>query len=595
MRRFAILLTAFAATLFFLCPASYAANITLKAESLVFNGAGDDLVGTGAASPDGKHDAVFTLMVTGAQAIRDIALKNETTGAVWSTSSSQNTLFVKNSRGEFLNMVGRMTITPVILAAQFTLIVNDAAGAIPKDSTFTATVTLIDKAQTSASTTVKAVAPAKAVDKKGEDKKADDVKKEAAKDEIVLFESRGISEQDFAGEKKSVGANGRNDYRFDVHFKLSKGTEVRGVKIIAENGSQKAEWDTAPGSKAPLAVLIDESNNILNKTDGSLSFGGNIRGMLFLDDAQAMLERPRTTVKILATLSDGRMLELKATEGKRAVAQDTIRVEYIGAGKYDFVGQSKKFESNMTPDSFVKIVVNAKGKITGVRVANLKNGQMWDTVPSSKANLAALLTPEGKKLNRADGSVAIDIDGIEEFNIAFDEEKDQGTGPYKVTIVFEDGRLMEGSSAKAAAPAKDRGDGSVTKADRAVVFVSPKPELVAVDLVGKNKKRGANGAKDMALTIKASGKGVIKAMVLADSSSAGWDTLAANNGRWLLGVRENGKLLNEENGTVKLNVNGTKSYQLLMQNNGKLNAKNGKLLLTATWGDGEVTETELKW
>ena len=95
----------------------------------------------------------------------------------------------------------------------------------------------------------------------------------------------------------------------------------------------------------------------------------------------------------------------------------------------------------------------------------------------------------------------------------------------------------------------------------------------------RNKKKGANGAKDMALTVKAAGKGVIKAMVLADSGGAGWDTLAANNGRWLLGVREGGKFLNAANGTVKLNVNGTKTYQLLMQNNGKLNAKNGKLLL----------------
>ena len=80
-----------------------------------------------------------------------------------------------------------------------------------------------------------------------------------------------------------------------------------------------------------------------------------------------------------------------------------------------------------------------------------------------------------------------------------------------------------------------------------------------------------------------------------DSSGAGWDTLASNNGRWLLGVREGNKFLNAANGTVKLSVNGTKSYQLLMQNNGKLNAKTGKLLLTVTWGDGEVTETELKW
>lgn len=588
MKRFLVLVTVFMAAVLSFCPASYA-DVTLKAESLVFNGANEDLMGAGTATPDGKPDAAFTLTMTGAQAIREISLKNDATGAVWSTSDAKNLLLVKNSKGEILNKNGRMTITPVILAAQFTLIVNDAAGAIPKDSTFTATATLIDKAQTSASATVKAIAPAKA-----EEPKKDAAHTGGGKDEIALFESRGTSEQDFAGEKKSVGANGRNDYRFDARFKLTKDVQVKGVKIVAENGSQKAEWDTVPGSKAPLAVVIDGSKNILNKTDGSLAFGGDVSCMILVDDKQGLLEKPKTTAKILVTLSNGRMLELKATEGKKAVAADSVAVEYKGTGKYDFVGQSKKFESNMTPDSFVKIAVNAKGKITGVRVANLKNGQMWDTVPSSKANLAALLTPEGKKLNKADGSVAIDINGTEEFHIAFDEEKDQGSGPYKVTIVFEDGRLMEGSSAKAA-PAKDKGDSSVTKADRAVIFASPKPASVAVDLVGKNKKKGANGAKDMALTIKATGKGVIKAMVLADGSGAGWDTLAANNGRWLLGVREGGKFLNAANGTVKLNVNGTKTYQLLMQNNGKLNAKNGKLLLTVTWGDGEVTETELKW
>lgn len=592
MRKFLVLLTAFAAAVFSLCPASYA-DVTLKAESLVFDGANDDLMGAGTATPDGTPDAVFTLTMTGAQAIREISLKNETTGVTWSTSNMKNLLLVKNSKGELLNKTGRMTITPVILATQFTLMINDAAGAIPKDSTFIANVTLIDKAETSASTTVKAVA-AKAGDKKGEDKKTDDAKKGPAKDEIVLFESRGVSEQDFAGEKKSVGTNGRNDYRFDAHFKLSTGIQVKGVKITAENGSQKAEWDTVPGSKAPLAVVIDESNNILNKTDGSLSFGGDVRCMLFLDDKQGILEKPKTSAKILVTLSDGRMLELKATEGKKAVAKDTVSVEYNGASKYDFVGQSKKFESNMTPDSFVKIAINAKGRITGVRVTNLKNGQLWDTIQGNdKSYLAAVLTPDGKRLNKANGSVAIDVDGTEELHIAFDEEKDQNTGPYRVTIVFEDGRLMEGATKAAAG--KDKNESAVTKADRSVTFVSKKPESVAVDLVGKNKKKGANGAKDMALTVKAAGKGVIKAMVLADSGGAGWDTLAANNGRWLLGVREGGKFLNAANGTVKLNVNGTKTYQLLMQNNGKLNAKNGKLLLTVTWGDGEVTETELKW
>ena len=107
--------------------------------------------------------------------------------------------------------------------------------------------------------------------------------------------------------------------------------------------------------------------------------------------------------------------------------------------------------------------------------------------------------------------------------------------------------------------------------------------------------QGANGAKDMALSVQITGKGSITAMVLSDANGKGWDTLPGNNGRWLLGVRLGNKLQNTANGTVRVAVNGTKTYQLLMQDNGKLAAKKGALTLTTTWGDGEVTETELKW
>ncbi|MEG1911652.1 MAG: hypothetical protein RR091_04105 [Cloacibacillus sp.] len=583
MKKIPVLLAAFALALFSLSPA-YCAAITLKAESLTFNRADEDLIGVSTMTPDGKSDAVFTLTVSGAQAILEISLKNDTTGTVWSTSTPKNLLIVKNSRGELLNKNGRMAVTPVILAAEFTLIINDAAGAVPKDSNFTATVTLIDKSTTSASVQVKAAAPAKK-----EPVVTEPAKKGA---ELSLFETRGRSDKDFAGEKKTIGANGRNDHRFDAAFKLADGVLVKGIKIIAANGAKKAEWDTVTSSKAPLVAVIDESQNILNKADGSLSFGGAKNCMLFVDDQQGLLDKPGTSTKILVTLSDGRMLELAATSGKKILAGDSMEVEYKGASKYDFVGQSKKLESNMTPDSFLRLTVNAAGTITGVRVTNTKNGQMWDTIPSNKNYLAAVLSSKGEKLNKADGSVEIKINGTEELQIAFDEDKDPNTGPYKIAMTFANGQIMEGTSAKAAAGTSES---AVTKADRAVTFVSKKPAVVAVDLVGKNKKKGASGAKDMALTIKTSGKGVIKALVLADAAGKGWDTLASNNGRWLLGVREGSKFFNAANGSIKITVNGSKTLQLLMQDNGKLNAKSGKLLLTATWGDGQVTETELKW
>ncbi|MCF0248498.1 MAG: hypothetical protein HUJ86_07815, partial [Synergistes sp.] len=230
MKKFIVVLAAFAVALLSFCPESQAA-ITLKAQSLVFNGAADDLIGAGTTQKDGKADASFTLVMTGAQAIREISLKNDTTGTVWSTSSTQNPLIVINAKGDVLSGNGRMTITPVIMAAEFRLVINDAAAAIPKDSTFTATATLVDGAQTSASATVKAVpaATTATTTAASADSQTNAATSTAAttasntaaatttttaatsaKDEVSLFETRGTTDQDFAGEKKSVSSNGKN-------------------------------------------------------------------------------------------------------------------------------------------------------------------------------------------------------------------------------------------------------------------------------------------------------------------------------------------------------------------------------------------------
>nr|MCR5335731.1 hypothetical protein [Synergistes sp.] len=144
MKKLLSIVMLFAAVLLFISPAAEAA-LTLKAESLTFNGAQEDVAGSGTAtSPDGKTDAVFTLYVSGAQAIRDITLTNETTGITWSASSQSNFMAVKSSQGQFINASGYMPVTPVLLAGRFTLIINDAANAVPKDSKFTAKATLID-------------------------------------------------------------------------------------------------------------------------------------------------------------------------------------------------------------------------------------------------------------------------------------------------------------------------------------------------------------------------------------------------------------------------------------------------------------------
>lgn len=603
MKKLVSIVMVFAAVLLFISPAAEAA-LTLKAESLAFNGAQEDVAGSGlSASPDGKTDAVFTLYVTGAQAIRDISVTNETTGVTWSASNQSNFLAVKSSQGEFINASGTMPITPVLLAGRFTLIINNAANAVPKDSKFTATATLIDGKTTSASTEVKASSVPRAESGRpertpGERKPGQSANGDSGsgRELIQLFESRSESGMDLAGNGEAVGADGRKDFVFDAIIRAPSDMRVDGLKITAKNGSESAEWDTVKGNGTPLVVLVDGAKNIVNKSDGSVSFAGEMKCVMLVNDKTGILSKPGTKAKLAITLSNGRMAEKEATVGKAIVGQNSVKAEFRGTGRYDFTGQNEKLQSNMNPDSFIKVSVNAKGKLTGVRVTNTKNGVSWDTVPGNNNPLAVLIASDGKKLNNEDGSIAVDVNGTQEFNIAFDEAKDAGTGPYKVTLLMSDGRLLEAATAAGKAAVAEPAQTAAPAAERALVFVSTKPESVPVDLVGKNKKCSPDGIRDMSLIVKAATKDVIRAIVLTDSTGQGWDTIPSNNGRWLIGVRDNGKLLNNTNdGSVKIETTPGKQYELLVQNNGKLALGYGKLTMSVTWGDGSVTESTLQW
>ena len=154
MRKFIIL--ALSAALLSFAAAAFAGP-SLKVESLNYTGAQEDEIGRRGGSPDGTKDAEFTVAVSGAQAIKSITLRNETTGEEWSSSDRRNFLLVKNAKGEVVNEGGNMKPVPVLLVTKLTLVVNDAAEAIPEDSRFTATVEMIGGETSSASTEAAAV------------------------------------------------------------------------------------------------------------------------------------------------------------------------------------------------------------------------------------------------------------------------------------------------------------------------------------------------------------------------------------------------------------------------------------------------------
>lgn len=445
MKKSLILLTVTALLAFVMCAAA-SAGPSLKVESLRFESAAEDLVGRRGGASDGTKDAVFSLTVSGAQAIQSITLRNETTGEEWNTSDGRRLLLLKNSKGETVNAGGRMTPLPILLVARLSLIVNDAEAAVPKNSDFTATVTMIGGETASASAQVPAVRPAK---------RPGGGRPSGGAAEITLVEFKGRSKQDFVGDKERAASNGKKDFRIDTRFKLPKGVSVEGVKVSAENGGRIAEWDTARGNGAPLVIVTDNSNNIQNKQNGSLSLSGGNKYRLFVDGGNGILGKAGTKITVTATLSNGRIIEAASEAAASSDDEEggaDVSARYMGRGKFDFAGNNEKPAANMNADSFIAISVTGSGAaVTGISVTNDKNGKTWDTVPGNGNPAAVVLTNEKspKKLCAADGSISIPANKAGNLLVAFDEKQGKNTGPYKVTVLFEDGRIAEAMAKQA--------------------------------------------------------------------------------------------------------------------------------------------------
>lgn len=592
-------LTAFivSLTLLVFAGSAFAVSASLKIDSFTFDASNGDVIGAnGSTTADGKPDAAFRLSVSGAHAIKRIIVKNDTTGKVWSTSpqSTGAVLIVKDSNGSVLNTGNSMKITPVLIQGEFSLYVDDVYSVLPKDSKLTATIVMIDGKQATATTSASAVvskAPAKKPDEKKPEQGKPQTKPEQVKatgDGIASAEVRGVSDQDFAGKNERIRSDGNNDTMFTVKLNFKKAT-VTGVKLTAENSGKTMRWDTVADNKAPALIVVDSGSSILNKTNGTVSFNvsGTADYTIYVQDTDNILADPATKATVSITLADGRIIDHEAARARKVIGKDSAEAEYEGIGKYDFVSGTEKMQQNFNPDRLINISFNTIGTISGIRIKDVKTGRTWDTIPDNKNAVIAVVDGKSDRLNAKDGNVSLKVKDEGTFQLWFDEEDTKAVGPYEVTLVMANGQLISAQTGE--------GKTSLTTADRAVKFVSKKPAVIGIDSVGKNKKKASNGAKDHSLSISITGKGVIKAMTLTNTAGKGWDTTPSNNGRWLLGVRQNGKLLNAKNGSVKVNVNGTKTYQLLMQDNGILKAKKGKLTLSCTWGDGQFTETTLSW
>ena len=94
--------------LVFFTGSAFAVSLGLDVDSLSFNAEDKaDVLGAGnSRTADGKPDASFSLAVSGAQAVKRISLKNETTGKTWSSprQAQQNFLSLRTAAATYLTL-----------------------------------------------------------------------------------------------------------------------------------------------------------------------------------------------------------------------------------------------------------------------------------------------------------------------------------------------------------------------------------------------------------------------------------------------------------------------------------------------------------
>jgi hypothetical protein len=441
------------------------------------------------------------------------------------------------------------------------------------------------------------------------------------------FSFTGIANKDMAGAGNKAAPDGNPDAEFDVRISGTAGA-LSGFTL--KNLTTKQEWSTAGGAQNVL-VVTDNKGSVINSSFPKVAFLLAADYKVYAND-RAAIAASGGEFEITARFVDGSTAAARTTiaaaaapsASKPAVQPQTptgavpagsgaklISSAYKGPGGYDLSDGTKKLGSNMNPDHRFDISLAGDDSLTGVRIRASGGGapeKTWDTVATT-GNPLVVLTDLGKgtPLNGADGSISIPITNLRDLSLWVDGSDDLSKQDFRLTLLFTGGRIEETDikqTAAAPTPARSRDarptpisdNRRVARAVERAVQMSAKPVQIKLDVVGKNRLKKANGARDFSLVIRVRGQGSIEAISLANQTGKGrWDTIP-DSGAWLMLVRKNNSQVNDpKDFSVSIPIKGSDTLELLIEDDGTLAKKDARFLLTVTWDDGEITEELLTW
>ena len=419
----------------------------------------------------------------------------------------------------------------------------------------------------------------------------------AAMGEIQSFSFKG-ADADLLGMKEDLKPDGKPDAHFVVSIKGAGA--VTGVELVAL-GTTRA-WDTIPGNQKWGIIAKDSNGEDLTTVSGSFSTKPFLLLMTLnlyvADDGTAFSEKRE--YEVVVSFMDGSTAKAKTVvegmsdtfksesqekeeKAKPSAAAEATAILY-GIGNKDIVGKTETIRSDSIKDAHFQIRFDTISVVEEITIRNVDGtSSAWDTVPGNGIWAIAVYS-EGKLRNSADGSVRFVVEGdtILDLWAADNGSIAAGNTKYEIIIKFNDGTVLRKIAERSAST-----DSVADKGIRTAVLIEP----AKGDLTSRSEAMRSDGKPDwkIALELLAQGR-IINIVVRGDDGVSEWDTIP-DNGNWLVAITDsNGNVLNENNGSVSIDVSGKKEFNLWLTDNGTITEGDVKYRVIAVMSDGSILE-----
>ena len=257
----------------------------------------------------------------------------------------------------------------------------------------------------------------------------------------------------------------------------------------------------------------------------------------------------------------------------------------------DVLGPGESVQKDGKPDAvFSASISGTAGAVTGFQLASADGKSVWDTTSGNNVPGIQVKNSDGSVLTESSGSMSMTpfllAMGVT-LTVSDDGSIAKG-GKFTLTARFIDNSTSSATIDVAAtattAPTTDGGQSKVQ-------FLSADWVKQNRDLTGKNERLRGNGTADTSARIVLQGTGTIRAISVKSvkGEAAEWDTIP-NNGKWLVAATHSGKVLNNADGSLGIEIQGKVTLDLFMSDNGAI--KNGKsqFEVTVTFDDNTTAK-----